>query len=93
MIDAQSPARLDAMNGQSMSLWAGVIRPQDTLQMNILAEMTRAMNAATLSPLTGRRWRPRSTPVTALISTRHFELDWYLGVLDGGSFLNSGKGR
>lgn len=92
MIDAQSPARLDAMNGQSMSLWAGVIRPQDTLQMNILAEMTRAMNAATLSPLTG-------APMAAAVNTgdsadQHstLELDWYLGVLDGGSFTpNSGK--
>ena len=86
MIDAQSPARLDAMNGQSMSLWAGVIRPQDTLQMNILAEMTRAMNAATLSPLTG-------APMAAAVNTgdsadQHstLELAWYLGVLDGGSF-------
>ena len=32
-------------------LWAGVIQPRDA-RMNILAEMTRAMNAATL-PLTG----------------------------------------
>ncbi|MGA9147315.1 MAG: TIGR03767 family metallophosphoesterase [Candidatus Nanopelagicales bacterium] len=92
MIDAQSPARLDAMNGQSMSLWAGVIRPQDTMQMNTLAEMTRAMNAATLSPLTG-------APMAAAVNTgdsadQHstLELDWYIGVLDGGSFTpNSGK--
>ncbi len=92
MIDAQSPARLDVMAGQSMSLWAGVIRPQDTMQMNVLAEMTKAMNAARLSPLTG-------APMAAAVNTgdsadqhSQLELDWYLGMLDGGTFTpNSGK--
>jgi hypothetical protein len=62
------------------------------MQMNTLAEMTRAMNAATLSPLTG-------APMAAAVNTgdsadQHstLELDWYIGVLDGGSFTpNSGK--
>ncbi|MFA7266005.1 MAG: TIGR03767 family metallophosphoesterase [Candidatus Nanopelagicales bacterium] len=92
MIDAQSPARLDVMNGQSMSLWAGCIHPQDTMQMNVLASMTAAMNAANLSPLTG-------APMTAAVNTgdsadqhSQLELDWYMGILDGGTFTpNSGK--
>ncbi len=92
MIDAQSPARLDVLDGESMSLWAGVARPQDTMQMNVLAEMTKAMNAARLSPLTG-------APMAAAVNTgdsadqhSQLELDWYLGMLDGGTFTpNSGK--
>lgn len=92
MIDAQSPARLDVMNGQSMSLWAGCIHPQDTMQMNVLAAMTQAMNAANLSPLTG-------APMAAAVNTgdsadqhSQLELDWYMGILDGGTFTpNSGK--
>jgi len=92
MIDAQGPARLDVMAGQSQSLWAGVIRPQDTLQMHVLAEMTKAMNAAKESPVTG-------APMAAALNTgdsadqhSQLELDWYIGVLDGGQFTpNSGK--
>lgn len=92
MIDAQSPARLDVMNGQSMSTWAGCIHPQDTMQMNVLAAMTTAMNAAKLSPLTG-------APMAAAVNTgdsadQHslLELEWYIGILDGGTYTpNSGK--
>lgn len=91
MIDAQGPARLDVMAGQSQSLWAGVIRPQDTMQLHVLAEMTKAMNAAKLSPVTG-------APMSAALNTgdsadqhSQLELDWYIGVLDGGQFTpNSG---
>lgn len=91
MIDAQSPARLDVMAGQSASLWAGVIRPQDTMQMNVLAQMTLAMNAAKYSPLTG-------APMAGAVNTgdsadqhSQLELDWYMGMLDGGTFQpNSG---
>ncbi len=92
MIDAQGPARLDVMAGQSPSLWAGVIRPQDTMQMHVLAAMTAAMNAAKESPVTG-------APMSAALNTgdsadqhSQLELDWYIGVLDGGQFTpNSGK--
>lgn len=91
MIDAQSPARLDVMAGQSAALWAGVIRPQDLMQMNVLAQMTVAMNAARYSPLTG-------APMAATVNTgdsadqhSQLELDWYMGMLDGASFTpNSG---
>ncbi|MEI6621308.1 MAG: TIGR03767 family metallophosphoesterase [Actinomycetes bacterium] len=92
VVDAQSPARLDAMAGQSASLWAGVIRPQDTMTVNVLSAMTGAMAAARFSPVTG-------VPMAAALNTgdsadQHsdLELQWYIDMLDGKSVTpNSGK--
>ena len=92
MIDAQAPARLDVMAGEDPTLWAGAIRPQDTMQLHTLTAMTNAMNAARESPVTGA---PMSAAVNTGDSTdqdSQLELDWYIGVLDGGQFTpNSGK--
>lgn len=92
VMDPQGPARLDAMAGQSASLWAGVIRPQDMLTVNVLSAMTSAMAAARFSPVSG-------APMAAAINTgdsadQHsdLELQWYIDMLDGGSVTpNSGK--
>lgn len=93
MIDPQSPARLDVMAGQSASLWAGVIHPQDTLTLNVMTQMTHAMNAARYSPVTG-------APMAAAVNTgdsadQHSdrELDWYIGILDGGTFSPNSGGQ
>ena len=92
IIDAQSPARLDVMVGQSESLWAGSFRPQDTLTVNVGAAMVQAMRAAQLSPLTG-------APMLAAFNTgdsadmiSQLELQWYIDLLDGVPVTpNSGK--
>ncbi len=92
IIDAQSPARLDIMVGQSESLWAGSFRPQDTLTVNVAAQMTQSMRAAQYSPLTG-------APMTAAFNTGDsadmisaLELRWYIDILDGIPVTpNSGK--
>ena len=92
ILDAQSPARLDVMVGQSESLWAGSFRPQDTLTVNVAAAMVQAMRAAQLSPLTG-------APMTAAFNTGDSadmlskkELQWYINLLDGAPVSpNSGK--
>lgn len=92
MIDAQSPARLEPMAGMSQSLWAGVVRPQDTMQTHTLTAMTNAMNAAKYSPVTG-------APMTAAVNTgdsadelSNLELRWYIDLLDGATLTpNSGK--
>ncbi len=92
VIDAQSPARLDIMVGQSESLWAGSFRPQDTLTVNVAAAMVAAMRAAQYSPLTG-------VPMTAAFNTGDsadmmsmLELRWYIDLLDGLPVTpNSGK--
>ncbi|MFN8184102.1 MAG: TIGR03767 family metallophosphoesterase [Candidatus Nanopelagicales bacterium] len=92
IMDAQSPARLDIMVGQSESLWAGAFRPQDTLTVNVGAAMVQAMRAAQYSPLTG-------APMTAAFNTGDsadmismLELEWYINLLDGLPVTpNSGK--
>jgi metallophosphoesterase (TIGR03767 family) len=92
IMDAQSPARLDIMVGQSESLWAGAFRPQDTLSVNVGAAMVQAMRAAQFSPLTG-------APMTAAFNTGDsadmmsmLELRWYIDLLDGLPVTpNSGK--
>ncbi|HQR80970.1 MAG TPA: TIGR03767 family metallophosphoesterase, partial [Actinomycetota bacterium] len=83
IMDAQSPARLDIMVGQSESLWAGSFRPQDTLTVNVAAAMAQAMRAAQYSPLTG-------APMAAALNTgdsadmmSELELRWYIDILDG----------
>ena len=92
IMDAQSPARLDIMVGQSESLWAGSFRPQDTLTVNVAAAMADAMRTAQFSPLTG-------APMAAAFNTgdsadmmSSLELRWYIDVLDGVPITpNSGK--
>lgn len=92
IMDAQSPARLEVMVGQSESLWAGAFRPQDALTVNVGASMVQAMRAAEASPLTG-------APMTAAFVTGDsadmisaLELKWYIDLLDGVPVTpNSGK--
>ncbi|MEZ5116584.1 MAG: TIGR03767 family metallophosphoesterase [Candidatus Nanopelagicales bacterium] len=83
VMDAQSPARLEPMAGQSASLWAGVVRPQDTLTLHVTAAMVAAMSAARVSPVTG-------APMAAAVVTgdvadqlSQLELEWYISSLDG----------
>lgn len=92
MIDAQAPARLDVMAGQDPTLWAGAIRPQDTMQLHTLTAMTNAMNAASESPVTGATMAAAVNTGDSADEHSQLELDWYIGVLDGGQFTpNSGK--
>ncbi len=91
IIDAQSPARLEPLAAQDQSLWAGTIRPQDTLTVHVLAQMVQSVADARLSPVTG-------APMTAAVVTgdsadmlSELELSWYIKTLDGGSVtVNSG---
>ncbi|MFM2438142.1 MAG: hypothetical protein RLZ55_959, partial [Actinomycetota bacterium] len=39
VIDAQAPARVEPLLAQSISTWSGSARPQDTLTVNVLAQM------------------------------------------------------
>lgn len=83
IIDAQSPARWEALSAFNPSLFEGSIRPQDTLTVNVLAQTVAAMNAASRSPVTG-------APMAALLNTgdsadqhSHLELRWYIDTMDG----------
>lgn len=91
MMDPQSPARMDPMAGFDHSLFAGAMRPQDTMTAHVTAAMVEAMSKARFSPVTGA---PMSfAVVTGDSADMHSELElsWYIQVLDGGEVVpNSG---
>ncbi len=83
IIDPQSPARLEPMQQMSPTLWQGAARPQDTMTVQVQAQMVAAMAAARYSPLTG-------APMAAMFNTGDSadmistaELRWYIDVMDG----------
>ena len=49
VIDAQAPARVEPLLAQSVATWNGAARPQDTLTVNVLAQMVTALNALSRS--------------------------------------------
>lgn len=91
VIDAQSPARMDAIQSIAPTLFTDACRPQDTLTVHVLASMVDAVAAAQTSPVTG-------APLASALSTgdsadnlSHLETRWYIDILDGGEVLaNSG---
>jgi metallophosphoesterase (TIGR03767 family) len=91
VIDAQSPARMDAIQSIAPNLFTDACRPQDTLTVHVLASMVDAVAAAQTSPVTG-------APLASALSTgdsadnlSHLETRWYIDILDGGEVLaNSG---
>lgn len=91
IMDAQSPARLEPLLGQSQSLWGGAFRPQDLLTTQVAAEMVKSIAALRFSPVTG-------TPLAATFITgdsadmlSNLETRWYVDLLDGVSITpNSG---
>ena len=91
IMDAQSPARLEPMAAMDHVLWAGAMRPQDTLTVHVAAATVEAMAAARVSPVTG-------APMTAAVVTgdsadmmSSLEQRWCVDVLDGATITpNSG---
>ncbi len=91
VIDAQAPARLDTLTAMDSSVFAGFTRPQDTLTVNVLAQMVAGFNKLSYSPVTG-------APVNAVLNTgdnadNHstLELSWYIKTFDGGA-ITPGSG-
>ncbi len=87
IIDPQSPARLEPMQQMSPTLWQGAARPQDTMTVQVQAQMVAAMAAARYSPLTG-------SPMAAMFNTgdstdmiSQAELRWYVDIMDGKSVV------
>ncbi|MGA9147971.1 MAG: TIGR03767 family metallophosphoesterase [Candidatus Nanopelagicales bacterium] len=91
IIDAQSPGRLEPLIAVAAS-FIDASRPQDTMTVQVLAQMVAAMNALRISPLTG-------APMTAALNTgdsadsrNSLELRWCIDMLDGEVVVpNSGK--
>lgn len=84
VIDAQTPARMDAIQSIAPELFTDACRPQDTLTVHVLASMVDSVVAAQTSAVTG-------APLAAALSTgdsadnlSHTETRWYIDILDGG---------
>ncbi|MFM7144848.1 MAG: hypothetical protein ACKOW5_00745, partial [Actinomycetales bacterium] len=83
LIDAQSPARMDAMQSIAPAPFGDACRPQDTLTVHVLASMVESVAAAATSSVTG-------APLAAALSTgdsadnlSQLETRWYIDILDG----------
>ncbi|MDP3971838.1 MAG: TIGR03767 family metallophosphoesterase [Candidatus Nanopelagicales bacterium] len=92
IVDAQAPARLEPVQQVAAELLTDCTRPQETLTVNVLAAMIKAMAELKHSPLTG-------APLSAILNTgdnadskSSLELRWYIDMFDGGSVTpNSGS--
>ena len=91
VIDAQTPARMDAIQSIAPDLFTDSCRPQDTLTVHVLASVVDSVVNSQVSSVTG-------APLASAISTgdsadnlSHLETRWYIDVLDGKDVLaNSG---
>ena len=83
VIDAQTPARMDAIQSIAPDLFTDACRPQDTLTTHVLASVVDSVVAAQSSSITG-------APLASAISTgdsadnlSSLETRWYIDILDG----------
>ena len=91
VIDAQTPARIDAIQSIAPELFTDACRPQDTLTVHVLASVVDSVAATQTSSVTG-------APLACALSTgdsadnlSHLETRWYIDILDGKEVLaNSG---
>lgn len=91
VIDAQTPARMDAIQSIAPELFTDACRPQDTLTVHVLASVVDSVTAAQTSTVTG-------APLASALSTgdsadnlSQLETRWYIDILDGKEVLaNSG---
>jgi metallophosphoesterase (TIGR03767 family) len=91
VIDAQTPARMDAIQSIAPELFTDACRPQETLTVHVLASMVDSVAASQTSAVTG-------APLASALSTgdsadnlSQLETRWYIDILDGKEVLaNSG---
>lgn len=94
VIDAQTPARMDAIQSLAPKLFTDACRPQDALTVHVLASMVDSVSANARSEVTG-------APLASAISTgdsadnlSQLETRWYIDTLDGAEVVpNSGAAR
>ncbi len=91
VIDAQTPARMDAIQSIAPELFTDACRPQDTLTVHVLSSVVDSVVDAQVSSVTG-------APLASALSTgdsadnlSQLETRWYIDILDGKEVLaNSG---
>lgn len=94
LIDAQSPGRLEPLAALTKAM-RDATRPQETMTVNVLAQMVEAVRASMTSPVSGAPMLAAINTGDAADSKGGYELDWYIKILDGGDVVpNSGlKGQ
>lgn len=83
IIDAQTPAWLDAVGGFNLTLMPGACRPQETMSVPVQSAMIQALVDVAKSPITG-------APMMAVLNTgdnadrlSNLELRWFIDMFDG----------
>ena len=91
IVDAQSPGRLEPLIAVAAS-FIDASRPQDTMTVQVLAQMVEAVDALSTSPLTGAPMNAALNTGDSADSRNSLELQWCIDMLDGRSVVpNSGK--
>ena len=91
IVDAQSPGRLEPLIAVAAS-FIDASRPQDTMTVQVLAQMVRAMDAVRTSPVTGAPMDAALNTGDSADSKNSLELAWCIDTLDGKSVVpNSGE--
>ncbi|GAA1971418.1 TIGR03767 family metallophosphoesterase [Amycolatopsis minnesotensis] len=85
--DAESPARFEYLH----PLIGSAHRPQETLGPVATAALVERVNSLRAGPFTGRPFDFMVTTGDNTDNHEHLELDWFLGILNGGKVVpNSG---
>lgn len=82
LIDAQSPGRLEPLAAVTKAM-RDATRPQETMTVNVLAQMVTAVRASMTSPLTGAPMLAALNTGDAADSKGGNELEWYIKILNG----------
>jgi metallophosphoesterase (TIGR03767 family) len=91
VIDAQTPARMDAHQSLAPELFTDACRPQDTLTVHVLASMVDSVIASQVSAVTGAPLATALSTGDSADNLSHLETRWYIDILDGGEVVpNSG---
>jgi metallophosphoesterase (TIGR03767 family) len=91
VIDAQTPARMDAIQSVAPDLFTDACRPQDALTVHVLASMVDSVTAAQASSVTGAPLATALSTGDSADNLSQLETRWYIDILDGGEVTpNSG---
>ncbi|MFN8050044.1 MAG: TIGR03767 family metallophosphoesterase [Acidimicrobiales bacterium] len=83
IIDAQSPGRVEYLDDVN-AVFSAAFRPQELLTTQVQASMTKRIRDLRVGPISGRRFDCAVSTGDNIDNQQHNELDWFIGVLDGG---------
>lgn len=99
IIDAQSPARVEFLDrfsdpglGCENIPFESAHRPQETLTLQVLEAMVRAIRKVRRSPITGRKFAFAVCTGDNTDNEQLNELRWFIDTLDGGKKVTSNSG-